>query len=248
VARKTFGYCTRFSTVNQRKKKLDFERFLLTVLASMFFSVYFGGIYKVYISSGIGDVNRVPNRFPGHTMLIGYFQTQFPFGDSGQTSHTNFIKEFKSIHTSQEARFQSLSNKRNLVIHVRLSDYLNEPKIGCLSRYYFKESINRIGFQPDSIFLFSDNEEMAEAEIREVTTVPTEVIPTENLSSAETLLLMSKASNLIISNSSFSWWAATIAKTLGDATIVAPNKWFAQQPDPNLLIPGGWKRSNATWR
>ena len=248
LARKSFGYCTRFNTTNRGIKKIDFLKILLTISASMVFSIYFGGIYKVYISKGIGDVNRVPSKFPGRIMLIGYFQTQFPFGDLGEISHANFVREFKSIGSSQRESSQNLSEKQSLVIHIRLSDYLNEPKIGCLSKDYFSESISIIGFKPEKIYLFSDNEKMAISELREVTSIPTQVVATEKLSSAETLLLMSQSSNLIISNSSFSWWAATFASELRDVTIIAPDKWFAQQPEPNFLIPSRWKRAKASWR
>ena len=214
----------------------------------MIFSLYFGGIYKVFISSGIGGVNRVPRKFPGRTILIGYFQTQFPFGDYEKISHDSFIAGFKSISKYQQLKSKDLLEKKNLVIHVRLSDYLNEPKIGCLSHEYFGESIETLGFKPKKILIFSDNEKMAESEIKRVTSSQIEVFESENLSSTETLLMMGRASNLIISNSSFSWWAATLATKLHNATIIAPNKWFAQQPDPNLLIPTWWKRTNATWR
>lgn len=248
LARKSFGYCMRISTTSPMKKRLNLHRILLTISASTIFSLYFGGIYKVFISSGIGNVNRVPSKLPGRTILIGYFQTQSPFGDSEKISLDSFIDGFKSISSTQQLESRDLSDKKNLVIHVRLSDYLNEPKIGCLSNEYFKESITSLGFAPQKILLFSDDEKMAESEIKQVTSIQTEVFASENLTSTETLLMMGRASNLIISNSSFSWWAATLATKFNNATIIAPNKWFAQQADPKLLIPTWWKRTKAIWR
>ena len=72
------------------------------------------------------------------------------------------------------------------------------------------------------------------------------IISTPNdVSDAETLILMSLASRIVIANSTFSWWAARVNGS--NKTVIAPEKWFRSLPDPEFLIPNNWIKLKSYW-
>jgi hypothetical protein len=250
LAKKTFGFCTRYSTeIPSGTKGPMVYHTVLTILSSLVFSIYFGKPCHTFISKGIGCTSRVRKNTFGHSILIGYFQTLQPFDRNYGYLHQDYLRKVleKEVTEPQE---KEVANPRNLSIHMRLGDYLNEPKIGCLDPLYFARAIEKLGQNKiiDRIILFSDDEEFALNELNIVTSIPISVFPTASHSSSFALFALSNASNLIISNSSFSWWAAMISSCRQQATIAAPEKWFAGQPDPISLIPTHWTRIKSSWR
>ena len=71
------------------------------------------------------------------------------------------------------------------------------------------------------------------------------VTPPSNSDPIESLLLLSMASEIMISNSTFSWWAAQIANE--NTKIYAPSKWFESENDPKDLIPEHWPKIESQW-
>ena len=47
------------------------------------------------------------------------------------------------------------------------------------------------------------------------------------------MYLMAHASNLILANSTFSWWAAALNKRV--TNVFCPNRWINIDPKPNLI-------------
>jgi hypothetical protein len=61
----------------------------------------------------------------------------------------------------------------------------------------------------------------------------------------ETLILMSKSDALVISNSTFSWWAAQLGNK--NKFVVRPSKWFRGMLDPEDLFPPEWHQQESLW-
>ena len=249
LATKVFGYCTSYSTqskgsgICQQLKKVT-----VVTSASIIFSIYFGRFYRTLISSGIGDINSMVDTSRRKYILIGYFQTQLPFGAEGKMSHTEFINTYIADPGKHLDALSATFNEETLVVHMRLTDYLFENQIGCLSPEYFKQTILLFEKEVKQIIIFSDSEEMAYGELKDTVHLPVKVLETSTYSSFETMIAMSKSTKLIISNSSFSWWAAKIATSKKSCTIVAPDKWFSKLVPPKFLIPSDWHLSQSLWR
>jgi hypothetical protein len=122
-----------------------------------------------------------------------------------------------------------------------LADYLNEPKIGVLSKRYFEEALKLISSRESrTIWIFSDSPNMVRSEMFVSNAINAEVFGSDDFSTAETFELMQKAEYLVISNSTYSWWAARISES-SKKMIIAPEPWFSGQESPIDLIPDGWE-------
>jgi len=159
------------------------------------------------------------------TLLVGYFQ-----------SHRYFPNVFSEIleMIKKESNYRGLEEiaERNELklatgLHVRMGDYLteaNQKTIGALSNEYYKSALrwNRNNLITSrTIHLFSDFPGRAYA--RRLThglRVESE------LDTFSSLIRLSSCGSLIISNSTFSLWAAYFANN-HSADIITPNKWFA---------------------
>ncbi len=249
LAKKVFGYCTSYST-KPKESGLDqkLKNGVIVFSASVILSIYFGGIYRVFISDSIGDINPTVDTRRWKYVLIGYFQTQFPFGAEGKISQKEFIQTYLAEQDKDMNLMSSTFNHETLVVHMRLSDYLFENTIGCLSAEYFKRAIRLLEKEATKITVFSDSEAIAYAELKDAVNLPIEVFGTSKYSSYKTMIAMSKSTKLIISNSSFSWWAAQIATTNHSCTIIAPDRWFSKLTSPKFLIPSDWLLSQSFWR
>jgi hypothetical protein len=114
---------------------------------------------------------------------------------------------------------------------------------------YFRQALEGGPFQASDfsrpLWIFSDDIENVKTEFKFIKSMNVHFVKApDNSDPAESLILMSLASSIIISNSTFSWWAATLSS---GAKIVAPSKWFKDMDDPEDLIPDHWIRIDSQW-
>lgn len=139
---------------------------------------------------------------------------------------------------------QIKSSKFPVCVHVRRGDYFStsslQGKYGVCTEDYYLRSINHMAsiINDPHFYLFSDDVEWVEAHLLEHIRYPTTIIKDKNLSDWQELLLMSNCKAHIISNSTFSWWGATLADS---PTVIAPSSWFVDVDRPEL-IPQNWIR------
>ena len=90
------------------------------------------------------------------------------------------------------------------------------------------------------MFLFSDDPDSAAVELKEH---GLESIPVPNsFSPLDTMKLLALTDAKILSNSSFSWWAARIGAV--QSPVVAPYPWFRRAKEAHDLVPSHWMRLN----
>lgn len=138
-----------------------------------------------------------------------------------------------------------------LGLHVRRGDYVGNSDIGTLAVSYYETALKELslrGVTWEVIWVFSDDISLTQIEFKKLRDLAEQVHyvnPPRESHSFESLLLMSKCSSLVIANSTFSWWAATLGNP--DKVTVCPSKWFVQMDDPQDLYPGNWIQVPSEW-
>jgi hypothetical protein len=170
---------------------------------------------------------QCPAEFP-YTPLIyirdaaysGYFQSEKYFQHNSKA-----IKELFDI----KPLFYS-SNYTTL--HVRRGDYLKNPHIHptCTVEYYEKA----LSMVRGEVFVFSDDIWWAKDNLKNK-----RLHFVEDKDEIESFRLMAGATNSIISNSSFSWWAAWLR--VNNGITIAPKVWFGPDgPNYSDVVPENW--------
>jgi len=190
--------------------KFFYSRFNLKILPNLYFD---------------NSIDLKNNNFNKYTDL--YFGTWH-----------KLINSFKCLEKKITLEFRNnfdLNNKFNfkydfIAVHVRRGDYISSNKTskfhGNLNKSYFLNSIDflrkRFGNLP--VLLFSDDSEWLQKNLKNI--IPNSIVISSYSGTPERdLFYMSKAKYFILSNSTFSWWAAFLSQKK-DKFIVIPKYWF----------------------
>lgn len=176
---------------------------------------------------------------PGFT-LDGYFQSESYF----ESVKLQMLELIESCELSDSERqvVEKLSKEAFTAIHVRRGDYTN-PQVaavhGLAGQKYFKSALSEIETASTVVrkLYFTDSPET----VREEFGLESKDFAPNNLSEAATLLLMSRADNVIASNSTFSWWAGFSAQSHKNGIVIVPKPWFAAMTPPHL-VPSQWRQ------
>lgn len=161
----------------------------------------------------------------------GYWQS-YQYFDSCRDV---ILKEFTFPKISMEDKLnfelnERLNNEENSVgIHIRRGDYLKNWKYrGLCGIDYYQKAIAYIleHIKSPKFFLFSDDIDWVKENISPLLKGYdiTFVNWNHSINSYKDMQLMAMCKNLIIANSSFSWWAAYLNQN--NPIVVAPEKWI----------------------
>jgi hypothetical protein len=204
---------------------------------SLWKSIY-SRITHEYLEDEVGYSRNLEDLGPP-ILIRGYFQS-WRYLDGG----------FRKLQLSKESRsfkekMHDIESVKPIAVHIRRGDYtkLNNT-FGILSESYYLEGIktlqSKLGNRP--VYVFSDDlsfvKNMFKNQKFEIRFIENSINP------AEDLILMSNVKGIVISNSTFSWWAAysNVSKS-----VIAPDPWFKTLPEPIDLIPPLWNRQKSTW-
>ena len=192
---------------------------------------------------GFFDLSLIP---PETKRVEGYFQSWRYFSDlKGKPILTvDSLLKPTSWYT-QESRL--LLENKFAAFHIRRGDYALSANRsnGILSVSYFK-SVAELLPSEIGILVFTDSPEAISVELEELGREFRIITPPEESDPVESLFLMKLASHIAISNSTYSWWAATIAAP--GTVVYAPTKWFELRDDPVDLLPDEWIRVKSDWK
>ena len=180
------------------------------------------------------------------TIVKGYFQSylytensrNLLFDDFRLTDPSNWYKDLATEIEATKPR----------VIHIRRGDYINlKEDFGILGVEYYSKALAKFedSFSKE-VWVFSDSPSLARSLLGKVTSKKFKFIESvPNGSPNESMMLISKGTEIVIANSSFSWWSAYLSQ---DGTnVYCPKKWFKNRIDPEFLIPPTWKRIESHW-
>lgn len=179
------------------------------------------------------------------TLFIrGYFQSWKYFQSYKNVNLDTDVKPLNpSVGYIKCADLMQLENP--ICIHVRRGDYLRlGNEFGYLSEEYFEKSLLQLENPSRPLWLFSDDPDLV---IRDFRNIKFDLIPTVefSLDDAESLIIMSLSNTVIMSNSSFSWWAATLGNQ--EKEVLAPFPWFKSMENPEDLYFPNWKKVGSEW-
>lgn len=201
---------------------------------------------RLFRSEEVGFDSKLDSIVPG-TLVEGYFQSYKYIDYVIEKVGTPVIAIEKPTawlaHQLNRAR-----EEKPIMVHVRRGDYRSlAATYGNLDSKYYLEGVDAIcavlGQRP--VWVFSDDPDQVQLELGgELPKSAVFISQPRDSSAAEAMMLMAQSSALVISNSTFSWWAAK----LGDRKrVIAPNPWFVAQNEPTDLIPPSWERIDSVW-
>ena len=170
------------------------------------------------------------DKFDRDFIFDGYWQDWFE-----PENISSALLEYFAFPEENKRRYKRLideiSQTNSIAVHIRRGDYLATEKNlnfhGACSYEYFKNGIDVLSATPSrsKLFFFSDDRFWAKEKFKHLNAT---FISDLDLSDFDEFMIMSHAQNLVISNSSYSWWAAILGSSIHklDMNIVAPYPWF----------------------
>lgn len=191
-------------------------------------------LQNVYIKN---TTEFTPIPYQTNLKLHGHFQS-FKYFDHNK----EYIKQLflnKEIINVLREKYNILDN--STAIQVRRGDYYKFPNHHpLLSVEYYKNAVKMVN--SSKIYIFSDDIDWCKKNLI-FENVPVEYIQDEDYNE---LYFISLCKNIIISNSSFGWWAAYLHQ-INNANIIVPSIWFGKSITEtgfvfNEFIPSEWKK------
>lgn len=168
-------------------------------------------------------------------ILRGYWQN-YRYFDEYKEELRNIFQIKKQYISSKAAQFcKDLCSENSVALHIRRGDYPDKWRMGI---EYYLSAIEYISnkVQNPCIYIFSQEREFAEKVILKAKVNKSYFLEDAKFKDLEEFYLMCNCKHFIISNSTFSWWAAYLA-TNPTKRVVAPikNNW-----DKDFYLPD-WK-------
>ena len=156
-----------------------------------------------------------------------------------------FLKKDLNLNFKKEITDKNLNlNDDFIAVHVRRGDYISSKKTsqhhGNLKKSYFIEAVNllRNRYGNLRVILFSDDPKWLKSDLKDL--IPNSLIFSSQSKSTDLdFFYMTNARFFVISNSTFSWWAAFLSKKK-NKFIIIPKFWFNNVETNNDLIFKDW--------
>jgi hypothetical protein len=199
---------------------------------------------KVYQESN-ETVQSLNSSIRNNCYYQGYFQSEAYFNGISSLVKKHFIIR-KRYRDAFESKFGFIFQQHEIIaIHCRLGDYIEwgSDELGgkdlTLPKNYYKKALFEIeNFEKYKIIIVTDDPKNI---ANRFDFIPDKLIVSE----AEIIdfQILQNADQVIISNSSFSWWAAYL--NTKSAPVYAPKYWLGfkiKEEYPDFVIPSRWNK------
>ena len=146
----------------------------------------------------------------------------------------------KNISKNLKEKINLIKNNTSVSVHLRRGDYLSSQvknHIGVCSMDYYVNAIENISIKhKDAVFyIFSDDILWCRQNLK---TNKETIFVGNEFKSEEAFEMMKNCRHNIISNSTFSWWAAWLNSN-PNKMIIAPKTWYVSNPNKSPA-PSEW--------
>jgi hypothetical protein len=176
----------------------------------------------------LAKIPKIGNRIkPFLNYFEGYFQSEKYFADCTEEIRKEF--QFKEKLQAPDGNA--------VAIHIRRGDYVKFSNIHlvCTPAYYEKAiAYIQSRVEIPVFYVFSEDLEW----VRQNISIPSNSVFVDYnpvLPSSRDMQLMSLCKHQIISNSSYSWWAAWLNRNSGKI-VIAPDRWFADGGETDIYL------------
>ena len=195
---------------------------------------------KRFVEKSFGydsDINEITMG----TRMVGYFQSPKYF-EGHEAEVLGIIRSCSAFKNTEHSEAPN-PLKKTAHIHIRRGDYLNpetQDFHGLATFEFFRNADSLLDtlIGPHSVKVFTDSENLIKQEIKSLPSW--EITPSDGSSPLEVMQKMSRADGFVISNSSFSWWAAWIQSQTNPTTVIAPRPWFKNRESASDLLLADW--------
>lgn len=161
-------------------------------------------------------------------VIDGYFQSKKHFSNNQDAIKNLFI--FPEEITNKVDTALNKIKQKKLAIHVRLGDYLLPGYITThfiCDRTYFLKALREYNLNEYTVIVVTDN-------LRDYSKYIAldNVVIGNGKSELQDLYLLSQCDDIILSNSSFSWWGQFLGKKKNK--VCAPSRWFGSDGPKNF--------------
>jgi hypothetical protein len=167
----------------------------------------------------------------GIRRLVGFFMSpKFFLGIDPANVFGNLAFPLSSWSTEF---LSTINSQHSIGVHIRLGDYIFLGDKVIPQEEYFLSGIEQLRAQMGSdskVIFFTDDPVKVKQLFPKVIKMGEVVSSPLHTTSVENLLLLSKCNGFVCSNSTFSWWAATLSNAPAE-WIVRPSYFFTETPD-----------------
>jgi hypothetical protein len=163
---------------------------------------------------------------PAECVLMGYFQSPRYFESIREELRRDLDMSELPWSLPTRALAERLEGQESVAVHVRRTDFVGRQEFDLCGPGYYREAMARLrrDLGLPCFFVFSDDPAWCRGTFAEEDVEIVEV-PGTAQDPLHDLFLMSRARHHIIANSSYSWWAAWLAKRPGQR-VLSPDRWF----------------------
>jgi hypothetical protein len=178
--------------------------------------------------------------------LAGYFQSLQYFENSLDSIRRLLREPSRDIQETVKRKVPSILSDKTVALHVRRGDYLTLNHIfNVLTPKYYQDALGTFD-NVERVVIVSDDIGWCKENLADI---HDSVVFSPFTDELHDFVLLYLSKNVIIGNSSFSWWAAFLGRLHADVPkgpVVAPSPWF-NESGPNAYAnrreyyPKSWK-------
>lgn len=238
ITKKLLSWSLVLGLKSENSKNFRCLAAIFKVIVNSYFSILTQTQTKLISGIGVGFFDL--KKWNVSSILNGYFQTDF-WANKENVNKVLHDLRLKSPSEKLLKWIELIELQKPIIVHVRLGDYRNEDDIGILSPNYFQRALNNPVLDDISknVWVFTDEPSTIDVRDYVPSRYRTMLFEDTSLSSSETLELMRHGLAYVISNSTFSWWAAYLSYNRQCPRFM-PTPWFKISKSPVGIKPREW--------